>query len=166
MNRLFVFLGNPGSEYRGTRHNAGWAVCDRMCAGTTWQTRFHGQFAKTAEEIYLRPLTFMNLSGISVREAAAFFKVGIEDILVFHDDTELDFGEVLLQKGGGLRGHNGLRSIAKELGGPGFCRLRFGVGRPAGNRDLASFVLGRFSPDEETQLDYLIGQAVKLAREW
>lgn len=159
MKKLFVFLGNPGINYKNTRHNIGWMVCDNIGTSLSFQKKFHGQWAKEGDVIYLKPETYMNESGISVREAMDFFKIKIEDVVVVHDDSELDFGQIELQKGGALRGHNGLRSISKHCG-DNFKRLRFGIGRPRNSKqDLASFVLSGFDEIEKSWLSDLFKKA-------
>jgi len=165
MVKLLVFLGNPGRQYERTRHNAGWLVCDNMHIDAPWQQKFHGIWSKTiggAGQIrLLKPQTYMNESGLSVAEAAHFFGIGAEGILVVHDDLELPFGTIRMQNGGGLQGHNGLRSIRQHLGTDQFFRLRIGIGRPA-RGDISSFVLSKFSPDEEIQLPLVLDKSVKL----
>ncbi len=145
MSKLVVFLGNPGSQYKLTRHNAAWIFADSLDLPLSWQSKFHSLFIKDSDTVYLKPQTFMNESGLAVSEAASFFSVKPKDILVVHDDIEKQIGDILLENGGGLRGHNGLRSINQHLGTSDFPRLRIGVGRPD-KQDVASFVLGKF-PD-------------------
>lgn len=167
MVKLLVFLGNPGRQYERTRHNAGWLVCDDMHIDAPWQQKFHGIWSqvrgRTGQVRILKPQTFMNVSGQSVSEAAHFFGIEPEEILVIHDDLELPFGTVRLQSGGGLQGHNGLRSIKQHLGTDRFLRLRIGIGRPA-RGDVSSFVLSRFSPDEEIQLPLVLEKATDMLR--
>lgn len=162
MVKLLVFLGNPGKQYERTRHNAGWMVCDTMHIDSPWQQKFHAYWAQTrgfsGQVRLLKPQTYMNESGISVSEATHFFDIQPEDVLVVHDDLELPFGTVRLQSGGGLQGHNGLRSIKQHLGTDRFLRLRIGIGRPQ-RGDVSSFVLSRFSPDEEIQLPLVLQKA-------
>lgn len=164
---MIVFLGNPGVQYRCTRHNAGWLVCTHLqdIAGITdnWQTKFHGLYTKQGDTILLKPQTFMNVSGTSVQEAAKFYNIPAKDILVVHDDIELPFGTVKVQLGGGMGGHNGLRSVKQNLGTDQFRRLRIGVGRPPAVMQVADFVLGRFTPLEEKQLESTLDNAAKEA---
>ena len=152
MHKMIVFLGNPGNQYEKTRHNAGRLFCSYLNLPGPWQTKFHGEFFKEGEAVWLRPSTYMNESGLSVRECSDFFGISADGILVVHDDIELGFGRVILRAGGGTGGHNGLRSVKQHLGTDGFVRLRIGVGRPEGPVDVASFVLSRFSEKEETEL--------------
>ena len=170
MLKLIVFLGNPSPSYRKTRHNAGQMVCERIAEkgilSGSWQTKFHAQFCKTPQAVLLKPQVFMNESGISVREASDFFGIAPADILVVHDDIELPFGEVRVRTGGGMGGHNGLRSVKQHLGTENFGRLRIGVGRPPSGIQVADFVLGRFSDIEEKQLPGILEKAVAAALEY
>ena len=150
---LVVFLGNPGSEYTSTRHNLGFIAAENMrfLGSANWSGKFHGMFAKEEvsgkQHFFLKPETFMNLSGKSVQAAKSFFKIPESGIIVLHDDTETPFGEVEYKQGGGFAGHNGLKSIANCIGSPDFKRIKLGIGRPK-KGDLASFVLGKFTPEE------------------
>ena len=167
---MIVFLGNPGIQYRLTRHNVGFMVCDKvldlMGESGSWQTKFHAQFIKHGPCVLLKPQTFMNESGISVQEASKFFGIAPSDILVVHDDIELPFGEVRRQLGCGMGGHNGLRSVRQHLGTEAFCRLRIGVGRPTGGMQVADYVLARFSPLEEKQLEITLESAAQSALQY
>lgn len=157
MIRLAVFLGNPGREYARTRHNLAWLAADTLpfAPDLVWQKKFKGETAqhRTSSGIVhlLKPATFMNVSGESVLQAAQFYKVPPAGLLVVHDDIELPFGDAAFRKGGGLAGHNGLRSIAGVLGTPEFYRFRLGVSRPA-RGSVSAHVLGRFSAEEEISL--------------
>ena len=170
MTKMIVFLGNPGIQHRQTRHNTGWMVCDRLISAlgltSSWQTKFHAQFIKQMSYVLLKPQTFMNESGVSVQEAAKFFGIAPADILVVHDDIELPFGEVRRQLGGGMGGHNGLRSVRLHLGTEAFGRLRVGVGRPTGGMQVADYVLARFSPLEEKQMENVLDCAVESALQY
>ena len=165
--QAIVFLGNPGREYERSRHNAGFLTLDRWTKARElpWQEKFKGDWAALSwaggKYYLLRPQTFMNLSGESVRALTDFFKVTPEAWVAVHDDIELPFGEVRFQTGGGLGGHNGLRSLKQHLGTDQFHRLRIGIGRPV-HGDVASFVLGRFNPDEEIELELILDRAVAL----
>ena len=167
---MIVFLGNPGIQYRQSRHNVGFMVCDRflerMDLTDSWQTKFHANFLKQLSYVLLKPQTFMNGSGVSVQEASRFFGIKPENILVVHDDIELPFGEVRRQIGGGMGGHNGLRSVRQHLGTEAFGRLRVGVGRPTGGMQVADFVLARFYPLEEKQMENILDSAVESALQY
>ena len=170
MAKMIVFLGNPGIQHRQSRHNTGWLMCDRLVSSLglsgSWQTKFHALYQKQASYILLKPQTYMNESGVSVQEAAHFFGIAPADILVVHDDIELPFGEVRRQIGGGMGGHNGLRSVRQHLGTEAFGRLRIGVGRPSGGMQVADYVLARFSPLEEKQLENILDCAVESALQY
>jgi PTH1 family peptidyl-tRNA hydrolase len=124
-----------------------------------WQSKFHGLFTKRRNVVLLKPQTFMNESGISVQEACRFFGTDPADVIVVHDDIELPLGAVKLQTGGGMGGHNGLRSVKQHLGTDGFRRLRIGVGRPPATIQVADFVLCRFSELEERQMEKALEDA-------
>ena len=162
--QALVFLGNPGKEYEKTRHNIGFQVAARWnrTRDLGWQQKFKGEWASfpwgDRKVFALRPLTFMNLAGESARALGDFFKVPEGAWVAVHDDIDLPFGEVRFQTGGGLGGHNGLRSLKQHLSTDQFHRLRIGVGRPI-HGDVASFVLGRFTPDEEIELERILDRA-------
>jgi peptidyl-tRNA hydrolase, PTH1 family len=159
LDALIVGLGNPGRQYRDTRHNIGFKVVDRLAerAGADFRQKYDGRFTETrlgeARVALLEPETFMNLSGRSVRAAARFYKLEPADVVVVYDDIELPFDRVRAKAGGGLKGHNGLRSMADSLGTPDFLRVRCGVGRPRRGdpRSVADFVLGAFYEDEDPE---------------
>ena len=162
---LSIFLGNKGLKYERTRHNLAWMMLERLSFynSLNWNKKFKAEWAKHPASdplIMLKPQTLMNNSGESAASAASFFKLKPKDIIVVHDDLELPFGTVQLKQGGGAGGHNGLRSIIKLCGSSDFFRLRMGISRPPGGRDPSSWVLSRFSPDEEALLDdYCRGSA-------
>ena len=157
LDLLVAGLGNPGREYERTRHNAGWLVVDELARrhGGSWRSKFSGSLAdvRLGERrlALLKPETYMNESGRSVSAAARFFKVPAESILVVHDDVDLEPGRLQARRGGGLAGHNGLRSLAQELGTQDFLRLRIGVGRPGRGdpRPVADWVLSPFAAEED-----------------
>jgi len=157
LDLLVVGLGNPGREYAGNRHNVGHMVADELARrhGASWRGKFSGQIADVRIDDHrvglLKPETYMNDSGRSVQAAARFYKLEPDAILVVHDESDLDSGRLQARKGGGLAGHNGLRSIAQSLGTPDFLRLRVGVGRPerGDRRPLADWVLSNFEPHED-----------------
>lgn len=157
LDLLVVGLGNPGREYERTRHNAGWLVLDELARrhGGSWRSKFSGSLAEVrlgdAKLALLKPETYMNESGRSVGAAARFFKVPPEQVLVAHDDVDLESGRLQARSGGGLAGHNGLRSLGQHLGSQDFLRLRIGVGRPGRGdpRSVADWVLSPFAPEED-----------------
>ena len=165
MMKMVVMLGNPGIQYKNTRHNAGFMFCSSVLPEAGWQTKFSGSFIKTGNTVFLRPMTFMNESGVSVRKAADFFNVDSCNILVVHDDIEQEACSVKLQRGGGMAGHNGLRSVKQHLGTDDFYRLRIGVGRPA-HGDVASYVLDRFTELEQKMLEDTFAKASDLMNVW
>jgi PTH1 family peptidyl-tRNA hydrolase len=159
LDLLVVGLGNPGREYAANRHNVGWMVADELARrhGGSFRSKFSGQLAETrvddARIAVLKPETYMNESGRSVGAAARFFKVEPDALLVVHDEGDFDLGRLQARRGGGLAGHNGLRSIAQALGTQEFLRLRIGVGRPERGdpRPLADYVLSDFEPHDDAE---------------
>ncbi|HQR42422.1 MAG TPA: aminoacyl-tRNA hydrolase [Gemmatales bacterium] len=152
--KLIVGLGNPGSQYTGTRHNVGFEVIDILVSGPgggKYQRKFEGDLAEAYDGLdkvlYLKPLTFMNLSGRSVRAALDFYKLTPADVLVVCDDINLPLGQLRLRPTGSAGGHNGLKDIERQLGTQTYARLRIGVGGPH-REDLVDHVLGRFKPSE------------------
>lgn len=162
---MVVFLGNPGQQYRRTRHNVAWRLCEfvRPSPPESWKEKFNALFVRVDGVFYLLPQTFMNESGRAVQAAAAFFDVPAAQIVVISDDTETPFGTVSLAFGGGHRGQNGIRSIERALGVAGFWRLRIGVGRPKVG-DLHSHVLSGFDEHDEAHLDEVFARAEAMLR--
>jgi PTH1 family peptidyl-tRNA hydrolase len=156
---LVAGLGNPGREHARNRHNAGWMVVDELARrhGGSWRGKFAGQMAEVRvgdqRLALLKPETYMNDSGRAVSAAAKFFKVDPDAVLVVHDEGDFDLGRIELKDGGGLAGHNGLRSTAQVLGTQDFLRLRIGVGRPerGDRRPLADWVLANFEQHEHAE---------------
>jgi peptidyl-tRNA hydrolase, PTH1 family len=159
LDLLVAGLGNPGREYGDTRHNVGFMVAEELARrhGGSWRAKFSGDLAEMRLDglrlAVLKPQTYMNESGRSVGAAARFFKVEPEALLVVHDEVDLEPGRLQARLGGGLAGHNGLRSVAQHLGTPEFARLRIGVGRPERGdpRPVADFVLSPFSPEVDVE---------------
>lgn len=161
MDRLIVALGNPGREYEETRHNVAQMMFKELSfeGDLIWKSKFKGQWASKDFDLgrvyFLVPETYMNLSGESVAPLCKFFKIGIEKVLVVHDELDLPYGTLTFKNGGGLAGHNGLKSIAQHMGGNNFRRLRMGIGRPS-RGSVSDFVLSEFSSDEKINIeDYL-----------
>jgi PTH1 family peptidyl-tRNA hydrolase len=159
LDLLVAGLGNPGREYARNRHNAGYLVADELVRrhGGSFRGKFSGRLAELRVAgkrlALLEPETYMNDSGRSVGAAARFFKLPPEQLLVVHDDVDLEPGRLQARLGGGLAGHNGLRSIARALGSEGFLRLRIGVGRPGRGdpRPVADYVLSDFLAEEDAE---------------
>ncbi len=157
LDLLVAGLGNPGREYEQTRHNVGWLVLDELARrhGGSWRSKFSGSLAEVrlgdARLALLKPETYMNESGRSVGAAERFFKVEQSQLLVVHDDVDLEPGRLQARAGGGLAGHNGLRSLAQHLGSQDFLRLRIGVGRPGrgDRRPVSDWVLSPFTAEED-----------------
>jgi peptidyl-tRNA hydrolase, PTH1 family len=155
LDLLVVGLGNPGREYAATRHNVGFMVVDELARrhGGSWRSKFSGEVADVrldgARVALLKPQTYMNESGRSAAAAAKFYKLDPERLLTVHDEVDLDVGRMQARLGGGLAGHNGLRSVASALKTPEFLRLRIGVGRPerGDSRPVSDWVLSPFEPD-------------------
>jgi PTH1 family peptidyl-tRNA hydrolase len=153
--KLVVGLGNPGRRYAGTRHNIGFDVLDRLTGrhGLEWESAPADALItrwRAAGALLAKPLTFMNLSGQAVGELLRFFKIDLADLLIVVDDVNLDLGRLRARAAGSAGGHNGLKSVIAHLGTEEFARLRIGVGRGDGRRDLADHVLATFEPDERT----------------
>ena len=153
---LVCFLGNPGSEYARTRHNAGWLACEALEADHnihTTRLRFHA-FTGTgtlggAQVLFLRPQTYMNLSGDAVQPAAAFYKIPAERIIAVHDDMALPPGKLRIKRGGSDGGHNGIKSITRRLGTPDYPRVKIGVGSPPNPEwDRIDWVVGKLTEAE------------------
>ena len=165
LDLLVVGLGNPGREYARNRHNVGYLVADELAGrhGGTWRSKFSGQLAEIRLDGHkvalLKPETYMNESGRAVSAAARFYKLEPDEVLVIHDEGDFDLGRLELKVGGGLGGHNGLRSVAQHLKTPDFLRLRIGVGRPerGDRRPLADYVLSNFEPHDDA--DALVNRA-------
>jgi len=165
LDLLVAGLGNPGREYEKTRHNVGWMVVDEVVRrhDGSFRSKFDGQLSEIRlgdlRLALLKPETYMNVSGKSIAAARRFFKVEPDALLVVHDDVDLEPGRLQARSGGGLAGHNGLRSIAGALGTQDFLRLRIGVGRPGrgDRRPVADYVLSSFEP--ELDVEALIAHA-------
>ncbi|MDQ3070984.1 MAG: aminoacyl-tRNA hydrolase [Acidobacteriota bacterium] len=169
--KLIAGLGNPGSQYRGTRHNVGFEVVDALAArhGAAFgAAKVDGLTAKVrtaagAEMLLLKPLTYMNLSGEAVQGLAHYFKIAVPDILIVTDDVNLSLGRLRARKTGSEGGHNGLRSVAQVLGTLDYPRLRIGVGRGDTRRDLADHVLSKFDESEIPGIEAAIARAADAA---
>jgi peptidyl-tRNA hydrolase, PTH1 family len=169
---LIVGLGNPGRQYEDTRHNVGFMLLDRIAAreGVVFKTepKWQAHLAKLPDgTILMKPQTFMNLSGRSVRQFVAFHKWDAGDILVAYDDVALPLGHLRFREKGSAGGHNGIKSIIEHLGGDGFPRLKMGIGAAGGSGGMTGHVLGKFAPDERETLENMLAtacEAVQLSR--
>ncbi len=170
--KVVVGLGNPGSRYTGTRHNVGFAVLDLLAQGPRagrWQGRFQAQVAELSEErekvLLVKPETFMNLSGRSVRQVVDFYQVPVEDVLVVCDDINLPLGRLRVRARGTHGGHNGLRDVQAHLGTTEYARLRIGVGAPPED-EAVDHVLGRFRPGERAVIEEAVQVAAQAVHVW
>ncbi|GIM46044.1 peptidyl-tRNA hydrolase [Collibacillus ludicampi] len=166
--KIFVGLGNPGKEYEGTRHNIGFDVIDQ--AAKTFgidvtKNKFqalYGEGIDRGEKIVLvRPMTYMNLSGQSVRALVDWYKPSIEDLIILYDDMDFPPGSLRLRVKGSAGGHNGIKSIISHLGTQEFYRIRIGIGRPAPGRDVINHVLSRFTSEERPLMEEAVKRAVE-----
>jgi len=169
--RLVIGLGNPGQRYANTRHNAGFFVVDelaRRLGAPESRKRFKGEVSEARRGndkfILVQPQTFMNESGVTVREAIQWYKPDLSQVLIVVDDLDIPFGELRLRQRGSAGGHNGLKSIIGTLGTQDFARLRVGIGR--GKNATISHVLSRFAPEEEAALPTLIASAADIVDLW
>lgn len=161
-----VGLGNPGADYRNTRHNAGFMVVDKIaldCNVTVADRKFNLVFGrgyvKDVEVLLAKPMAFMNRSGPPVQKLAHYYQIQCEDMLVIHDDIDLAYGRLKIKEKGGDGGHKGVRSIIDAFGGGDFTRLRIGVGRPDAENGASDYVLGKFSLEERKVLSQIITSA-------
>ena len=171
--KLVAGLGNPGGEYRGTRHNAGFEVIDLLARrhGLTFEAgpadAVQARWRRADDAVLLaKPLTFMNLSGQAVGALSRFYKVAVPDVLIVCDDVNLPLGRLRVRGSGSEGGHNGLRSIAEQLGTIDYARLRIGVGRGDSQRDLADHVLARFETDELSGVEAAVARAADAVETW
>lgn len=173
--RMVAGLRNPGADYEGTRHNVGYEVVERLAvrSGEPFgraPSRVRGLIAQVGSgedrTLLFAPNTFMNESGAAVRAALSYNKISPGDLLVVHDDIDLEFGRLRVQVGGGSGGHNGIRSVERSLGTSEFSRLKVGVGRPPGSMDPADFVLRRFAKAQREEMDLVVEDAVDVVDTW
>jgi peptidyl-tRNA hydrolase, PTH1 family len=159
-------LGNPGPQYAGNRHNVGFMVVDLLATRMGGRFKAHrgrvdvvdGRLAGRSV-VLAKPKSYMNESGGPIVNAARFFKIPVESIVVVHDELDLPFGALRIKRGGGDNGHNGLRSTSASLGSRDYARVRVGVGRPPGRQDAADYVLREFASAERKELDYIVDRA-------
>lgn len=171
--KLIVGLGNPGKKYDDTRHNIGFRVIDELAKNfqiNVNQEKFKGVYGfetiKGEKVFLLKPLTFMNLSGESVKPLMDYYKISVDDVVVVYDDLDLPPGKIRLRQKGGHGGHNGIKSLLAHLGTENFKRIRVGIGRPEPGHAVANYVLSTFRPDERVEMDEAVSQAVKACESW
>ncbi len=163
---LLVGLGNPTPDSKNNRHNIGFKIIDAInqkFALSKQKPKFKGLLTTgniSNQKVYaIKPLTFMNNSGICIRELIEYFKIGVEDIIVFHDDLDIDFGKIKAKFGGSSAGHNGIASIDKFVG-KDYSRVRIGIGKPDTKISSADYVLNNFSEDEEKEVEKITGNII------
>jgi PTH1 family peptidyl-tRNA hydrolase len=163
---LIVGLGNPEEEYRGTRHNVGFEVVDALAERAStgisdrkFKARVGRGRLQGADCVFMKPATYMNLSGESVGPASGFYKLATSDLIVIHDDLDIEVGRLKLKQGGGHGGHNGLRSLIEHLPDPNYVRVRVGIGRPPPRWDPADYVLSRFQGGDRKLVDAAVQDA-------
>ena len=160
---LIVGLGNIGEKYQLTRHNIGFLVIDEMTKNLTTSNinnpNFHSSLLKSGYNLFSKPTTYMNNSGLAVGAIKEYYKIDIENIIVIHDDLDLPFGTVKFKIGGGHGGHNGLRSIDAHIGKE-YIRIRIGVGKPQDKADVANYVLDNFTKEELNKLPDIINHTI------
>jgi peptidyl-tRNA hydrolase, PTH1 family len=163
--KIITGLGNPGKEYQRTRHNVGFMVIDLLVKeleiADKWQKKFNSLFLKSGELLLLKPQTYMNLSGRAVRKVIDFYKIAPQDILIVHDDIDLEEGILKLKNSGGDGGNRGIRSIIEHLGTKEFSRIKIGIGHPGDKDKVSDYVLSKYEPQQDTLLS-----AVSKIKEW
>jgi len=171
---LIVGLGNPGAEYTKTRHNAGFALVEQLAArwraDWTDERKFRARIARAERNgkrvLLCQPQSFMNLSGEAVAAVKNFYQLPLEVLLMVVDDADLPLGEIRLRADGGSGGHHGLESVAQHLGTNAFARLRLGIGRKDGAREITDYVLARFEADERELMEKVLGRAADQTECW
>lgn len=163
MIKLIAGLGNPGEKYAGTRHNIGFDVIDKLSDefSLSFTEKYFGEYAETVYEgrkiYFLKPLTFMNLSGKSVGALSSFYKISPDEVLVIHDEMNIPYNTLKIRRGGTAGGHNGLKSIIESLGSIEYPRLKMGIGKDS-SKDTVSYVLGKFKPEEKQVYEEFISR--------
>jgi peptidyl-tRNA hydrolase, PTH1 family len=166
--RLVAGLGNPGREYRETRHNAGFRWVEKLAGSESFRSepKFHGWIARVAQPSHdvwlLLPNTYMNESGRAVAALARYYKITPQETLIVHDELDLPPGEARLKKGGGVAGHNGLKSVATHLSTPDFWRLRIGIGHPGERAAVVGYVLSPPRTEEMTLIEFALARALEV----
>jgi peptidyl-tRNA hydrolase, PTH1 family len=166
--KIIVGLGNPGIPYRMTRHNIGFQIIDRLAKIShipirtkRFKSLYGTGWIESQQVILAKPMTFMNHSGEAVKKAADFFHLGMEDLIVVHDDLDLAFGRLRFKRRGGDGGHQGIRSIIERMGGNNFLRLKVGIGRPPQGMDPAEYVLETFDKAEQSCLNQILSHSAE-----
>ena len=164
---MIVGLGNLGGRYAQTRHNIGFLVVDSLLEKSSFlfeksqfNTKYSKGLIKGVKVIIAKPLSFMNKSGFPIQSLSSYFKIDISNIIVIHDDIDLDFGRVLIAKNRGHGGHNGIKSIINAFGSKDFIRIKIGVGRPMEQKNVSNYVLGNFSKEENKRLETIIEKSI------
>jgi PTH1 family peptidyl-tRNA hydrolase len=167
---LIVGLGNPGKEYARTRHNAGFLLAEKLAerwrASWTLEKKFQSRIARAGQKILCQPQTFMNLSGEAVGAVLNFYRLPVTQLVVAVDDADLPLGEIRLRKSGSSGGHHGLESIEQHLATREFARLRIGIGRKDGRREITGHVLGQFGADETALVEKVLAKAADQTECW
>jgi len=169
--KIVIGLGNPGEKYAGTRHNIGFAVIDEMLkvyhGSPSYNKKFEAIiYSLDKDRLLVKPQTFMNVSGKSVNRVANFYKIKPEDLLIVHDDVDLEFGEIKHQFGRGSAGHNGVQSIIDSVGSDQFGRVRVGVGRPKNEKEsIETYVLQKFTEDKK-EVEALVKKTSEVVINW
>ncbi|WP_017186522.1 aminoacyl-tRNA hydrolase [Alkalibacillus haloalkaliphilus] len=171
--KCIVGLGNPGLKYKKTRHNIGFQVIDYIAKENGWKfkkDKFNAHYIQEVvngeKVLLLKPQTYMNRSGQSVKEATDYFNIDAEDVLVIYDDLDLPTGKIRLRQKGGHGGHNGIRDIIAQLDTKEFNRIRFGIGRPESNESVTDYVLGKFSKIEQADITPSIEKSKEACETW
>jgi PTH1 family peptidyl-tRNA hydrolase len=171
--KLIVGLGNPGKQYEHTRHNIGFKVIDRLSEQLDIpldQAKHKGIYGigniNGEKVLLLKPLTYMNLSGESIKAVMDYYKIDPEDLVVIYDDLDLPVGKIRLRQKGGTGGHNGMKSAIAHIGTDNFNRIRVGIGRPKNGKQVTDYVLGPFSPEEEDVMDEMVTKCVEALKQW
>lgn len=171
--KCIVGLGNPGKKYEHTRHNVGFMVIDELLQRHQWdlnKKKFNGKYAmehvQSEKVILLKPQTYMNLSGESIRPLMDYYDIAVEDLLVIYDDLDLPAGKIRLRQKGGHGGHNGIRSTIDHLGTKEFKRVRIGVGRPVSPIPVVDYVLGGFSKEQQEDVVSSIKKSADACESW
>lgn len=164
MFKLLVGLGNLGKEYENTRHNVGFEIIDLLACHfniISFNSKFHGSYVKVSNKLILfKPMNYMNNSGIGVAEIAKFFKIASSDVIVFHDDLDLEVGKIKVKLGGGNGGHNGLKSIDQCLGRD-YWRIRIGISKPQHKEQINDYVLKKFFDEQQEIINLVMRKIVK-----